>query len=423
MFLKDSLFLECSRRGINPDPLKPHTNSYLLSLLAEDARRKTPDTGYGMTMRASIPSASLCFPFRDLTDKEKREVFSSDEWIIEPKYYGSRSFFTYHPQEGFRVFGRNLSETTFLPEEYTENFVFRGEKRFGHDWAGEFNTSFVMDGEIVSGNGLLKRDDKTPVLSEITPVDYLLSMDRESSVAAQEEISLQFIPFDVLYLGDDPIWPSPLRTRKDLLGQMMRNNILGRKLPFFEAPYTNRNKFEFFRRRVIEGWEGCVLKSLNQPYPISNFRNRKTMVRVKPRSDAVVDDVDMFISEINSEKRLLGLSVLVRNSVGLLEEVLLGYVGIPKKLSHCLCFDAHSFFSKRLESPLLLGKVVTASIRRKNHKGLGKYVLDVDWDRGLRRDKTSWECVEDEGFIEKRWERAVHKKIEKKLDFCPQMPV
>ena len=395
----------CRARGI---PLSPqrHTRQELLSLLTHHAFGAC-DPSYGLASRISLESLMLCASFHELSGGERHSVMHDAHWIAEPKYYGCRCLATYHPDEGFRFFSRNISLDSFLPLEYTQNLLipFPG-RTLPQSWRKAYPQPFVLDGELYSSRGAKKKSPRDAYYTlEGNYVSLLMQIPTEESHQLQlEQFPLRFSAFDLLHLGEDPVWPRPLRARKALLHSLMTGQLFpGAPIPFEETPYTSEDKTAYLARQLREGMEGCVLKNLDKPYLPSAKRCRDTMVRVKPRSDSVIEDLDVFVTGVQGTRA--ELSVFLRDPSGFEREEVVGAVTIPKRLRRALRAPQfhQNFFHRPVPNSEVIGRVlvVRAVGYDPAHRRFGE--LRADWATGFRSDKSPMDCVLDPGSLEARW--------------------
>lgn len=398
------LIEECKKRSIEaPD------NSYkdeLLSLLLKHSL-SISSPSHGMQMRASIESPMLCFSFNDLSSIERDNVLRSERWIAEPKLYGCRVIICYYPTEGFTFFSRSISDTTFLPIEYTGKILLNdhGILRRPDYWIGAFDEPFILDGEAYSDKGLRRKGETEPYLGyEKNYMSLMMSLEQEETFSLQiSRLPINVSVFDILLKGSESTTSFPLYERKKILSQLSSSICF---FPLEVIRYNAEDKLYYIKNLMDLGYEGSVLKNLDMPYlATSRNRDRSTQVRIKRRDFDGLNDLDVYIVGV-SPYHSDCFQVAVRLIAGEVEEeIIIGDIKIPDYL-------ISSFFSS-LESGLMIpkawifGKVMTVRVKGFDPLKIKFSSIMPDWKEGFREDKTRFDCTIEYDFLDSIMKRRL----------------
>lgn len=119
-----------------------------------------------------------------------------------------------------------------------------------------------------------------------------------------------------------------------------------------------------------------------------------------------MEDLDVFVTGVKGN--FLEVSVLLKDHMGLEEEVVVGNVEIPKRLRE-LKFPQFSqnFFHRPMPNSNVIGRVLVVKATGYDmvHKCFNN--LQADWSTGFRSDKSPLDCVLDPSSIESRWLKKV----------------
>lgn len=413
------LISECQSRGIPLDSAKLEVKGRkgygrkdLVHLLGQYHLKKDhPNPSWGLLRRLEVESPMLCFPFWHLTPEQKKMVMESPDYIAERKWDGCRIWLTYHPEEGFGCFSRNISVEDYLPVDYTEKVLFLKDGVFlkASDFKGVFKVPFIVDTEILCN---VKNLDTTLFSAkgvvtgtELNAVTALLALNTEASHHIQRtQAPLFFKVFDVPYLATWRVDQS-LRARKDLLTRMIP--ILESRGPFSESTFVTANKQEFYDQVVAEGGEGIVLKNLSEKYITTDSRPRDVQIKRKVSvGEEKGADVDAFVIgfvESNQEKGwkdyigAFKLGVFLRGADGAETEHWVATVSsMPLELRKeaTLLVDG-----KPTLNPDFMGRVLVINGQDVSPKALRFMHATVNWKIGFRSDKSKHECVMDQSFL------------------------
>ena len=410
---------ECRQRSIEV-PSGKQSKQQLIDLLAAHSLTLREYVGWGLEMRMAMESPMLCYPFKHLREDEKAEIMDSVRWIAEQKFDGCRMPITYHPDEGFRFFSRNISLVDYLPVEYTEKIVLiKGDKVMRPwDFKGTFKKCFVVDSEVTTDNPnidtTIYRKSGVVTGTELNAVSAILAMNTEDSIHLQlSQASLDFNIFDLMVLGDSgwesQVWNLPLHKRKDLLSTMM--NVLETRLPFVRVEYVSgKDKQEFYDQLISDKREGIILKNLDAPYvPRDTHHVRGHQVKLKRNMrESAGQDLDLFILGAVPAKKGKGwedyigglkLGVYLRNGDESQTEIhwLATVAAIPLELRKRMTITGPDG-SPDLD-PEFLRKVVVVNGQDVSSKSLRFMHATIDWKRGFRNSKNYLDCVLPREFI------------------------
>ena len=299
---KSDLMQHIQVRNLLPLVQEGMTNKELESILGVDYFNQHPEVQtWGMRRRLfDLQNPQLCFNFKELKPDEQRNMLESDNWLAETKIDGCRVVIFYHPDYGFEFFSRDISELTFLPNNYTDKILMikNNMVKFPSSYKGMFKQSFILDGEVLVSNKTLDTTSKggTFSITELNAtVSILGSLSERAREIQLEGNPLKFCIFDCLELGDTDLTKYPLRKRRECLYKLI--DMIKDKTPFEIPESTINNKQAFFDKIVAEGGEGIVLKNLDEQYYATTSRNRKVQVKMKRTiSDSKNEDIDCFIS-------------------------------------------------------------------------------------------------------------------------------
>lgn len=374
----------------------------LLRLLIHHSLMKIEKPKWGLVRRLTIVSPMLCASYKDLPLQTRNELLLSDDWVVEPKYYGSRVIICYEPSEGFTIWSRTHDQDTFLPTEFTDKMVLwlNGKPSSPQDWVGVFEKSFVLDGLIYSKSSLRKQEEKYLGL-ERNSVSLVLSSDPQESIELQlSDIPLSICVFDILYLGNKSVWNSPLGERKKILNELFES----KHLPFFKIEYRNKGKLDYYHELISLGMEGVIFKNLNMPYEATGRRKRTHMVRLKQRMYTEhKEEIDAFILDSRSASngspgsafiKSLILGIYLVDDRGIENEHAIAEVSpLPFQIRSEM--TEHFPFSRTIEPVLKKdyhGKVLTFRGEKFDPRRIWFNEAKVDWFKGVRSDKERFDC-------------------------------
>lgn len=369
---------------------------------------------HGLRMRLSIESPMVCANYKDLKPKEIPTVKSPD-WVAELKFDGDRMVMTYHPEEGFRFFSRNISVESFLPVEYTSKIVMwtpDGKPSMGRDWANFYKKAFMIDNEILATtkdvNTAIYRKAGVEVGTELNAVNAILAMNDKDSIDLQlTQCKLKFMCFDVLRLGEDRVQDKILRLRRPILEALV--NQLSRSHNMELSKWFTGDFKAIFAQVVADGGEGLVLKNLNKAYLATDQRRRDVQLKMKrSHSKTSGEDIDAYVigfvdateGKAWAQEGLIGalkLAVRLRKANGTEDEHWVATVGsIPLELRREMSVAGATGPELKKE---FYGKVVTIDGQDTSAKARRFMHATIDWARGFRPDKSANECVMDEEYL------------------------
>lgn len=417
------LRLELEKRGIDPTTVEPLHNGKKVS--SKDYIRTIQEyeieqlggfssLSWGMQQRLNLGEPMLCANYKDMKQHEQEECMTSDYWIAERKLDGVRMITTYHPNEGFGFFSRNLSVKNFLPGDYTNIILInhQGVLKEAKDTIGIYIMPFVLDTEATSKTSVIdttkyKKNGGTVTNSRLNAINTILSDKTNSHTIQREQCEVTIITFDCLNYQNEPITTSALRCRllkrADLMDSLVNEGFIVE-----EANYSCISKQEFYDTLIAAGEEGVVLKNLNSPYCSTGSRAKDGFVKRKRTvSEAYGSDIDAYIvgssasNKKNKFAHLIGavdLAVMLQMKDGSEEEKIIASVGaMPLAMREEMTVIA---MGEPTLNPRFHRKVLTIDGQDISPKSKSFRHARADWDRGFRTDKTSMDCKLDEEFID-----------------------
>lgn len=170
-------------------------------------------------------------------------------YIIQRKRDGRRHLVLKTRDGKIRIFSRRMEELTDHLAELRDEFMFLN----------------IPNGTIIDGEVLLTRGDKDDYKATgqfTNPAsDPTTARGRIHTLVNKEGARLRFMPFDVLFYNEAPMWQSPYEMRFKLLVDIFQPFAS----TYFVLPETFTN-FAAARHLVQEnGWEGLVLWRKHEP--------------------------------------------------------------------------------------------------------------------------------------------------------------
>ena len=417
---------ECQLRGIKLDPYEKYSRDGLISLIQKQSLETYGPLGYGLEKRLQMKSPMLCFNFKDLHESEQEEYLrDGNEWIGEEKFNGCRMIPTYHPDEGFRFFGRELSVEDFLPIEYTRKILFIKDKEMRE--AQKFTLpqdiipnlpAFVLDEEITTELGEGGLDTRnftgtgTQIWSELNAAVSLLSQDQRSSHIAQiEQAHLQFKVFDLLWYEEEDFRGKPFLLRKKKLLEVTQMLKACTTMDITLSQMYSRRKRELFEEFIEKKGEGIVLKRLDQEYVSTTSRKRTSWVKMKRGMSGSLsthgEDIDAFIigsvpaTEGKAWEKFIGglkFGVYLRDTLGEIQKHHIATItGLPMDIREQMTSYVNGEPCLKKE---WLGRIFTINGQSVTKKSLRFAHASIDWgSQPQREDKTKADCVMEEAFL------------------------
>lgn len=403
-------------------------NSDLERLLAEDwILNEIKHPSWGLLRRMDLEEVQLAYRYDQLTPEEQKEAMDDDnEWVAEEKFNGCRMVITYHPNDGFRAFGRNRSRGSYLPIEYSEiilNYYGAGMRA----WNSDIQTPFIADCELMT-EGYVETQSGAFTGNSLNAAVAVLQLKLDASHLAQHTTApLYCVMFDVLTLQENTAhelidFTQSFSVRKKYSETLVQalNAGLGYSFEsthgFFRLPKRVYNgKQAFLDGLLSQGKEGIVLKNLNAAYArgLNGRRDRNTCIKVKrTMTGSFGDEIDAYIightnsSEWDKKGLIAGLklAVLLRAPDGTLTEHWLATVSsmpdyMRETLTCSIWHDADTEYVPYLLEEFL-GKVLTVDGMDISSRNRRISHARVDWGRGFREDKDASQCIMDEAFLD-----------------------
>lgn len=372
---------------------------------------------WGMSRRLfDLQCPQLCFSFKELKPEEQKYILTSDRWIAEIKRDGARCVTFYHPDYGFEFFSRDISDVTFVPNNYTDKILLikNGIVRTPQSFKHKFKQSFILDAEVMFDGKSLDTTNRGGTFSttELNATVSILGSAPERARSIQIEGNiLKFYVFDILEFDNKNLMEYPLYKRRNVLSNLL--NKIGDDLPFELNEAIVDNKQEFFDRMVAEGQEGIVLKNLDEKYYATSSRNRNVQVKMKRTvSGSKNEDIDAFIigsipAKKNSALSVQGLIGGIKIGVYLLDEELgtetehwIGTIsGITDSLRRKMTVKDEE--GNPVLNPEYLGRVIKVEGQDISSKNLRlTHCRCLDWN--FRIDKSPSQCILTKSFLEEQ---------------------
>lgn len=411
---------ECASRGIELPEGKVSSRA-MIKLLADysiEQRGGWDSLSWGMQQRLKLDDLMLCYSYKDLKPEEQQECMESDNWIAERKLNGCRMLITYHPDEGFGFFSRNISVTDFLPIDYTDKILLKYAKRGTSLYSANSFTgidySFVLDAEALCDKvdidtTLYRGKQGTVTGKKLNAVITILAIETEISHRIQrEQAPLRLVVFDALQSGDRILWKWPLRSRLTIRNCLVDRLKYRMGIEISEVDSIYESKQEFYDQLLAEGDEGIVLKNLDSPYIRTSSRSRKGFVkRKRSMEEAGGADIDAYITGFvpsnpkNAWADLIGgleMSVMLIDENGNEREAVIAVVSAMNMVLRdaMTVYDADG---KPALNPVFLRQVLTINGQDCSPKSKRFMHAVADWDRGFREDKSWTECRMEEKFL------------------------
>ena len=173
--------------------------------------------------------------------------FDDPDWIYERKLDGAR-LLAYRSGSEVRLMSRNRKERNATFPEVIDAL----EALDAPD--------FIVDGEVVTFEG--------DVTSFSRLQDRLHVEDEDEARARADRIRVYYYVFDVLHADGWDVTGVPLRSRKNLLMQMIDFED-----PLRFTPHRNENGTEFWEEACDKGWEGIIAKDGTSEYVHSRSKS------------------------------------------------------------------------------------------------------------------------------------------------------
>lgn len=171
--------------------------------------------------------------------------FSSPDWIYEPKLDGER-LLAFRKQGKPQLYSRNRKNLNSAYPELVEALA---------EAAG---ADIVLDGEVVAF-----KDG----VSSFARLQGRLGL-KDAEEARRSGIDVYLYLFDVMYYDGYDLRAVPLRSRKQLLKQVL---AFGGALRF--TKHRNEDGLDYYREACRKGWEGVIAKRADSVYRSSRSRD------------------------------------------------------------------------------------------------------------------------------------------------------
>lgn len=276
------LSIRAARDGVNIHAEPPSGGTKwrkkdYVTAIAEKYLENTPEKqSWGVYMRMCI-DPMLAFSSWGLLSPGERSAISGDsKWVAQEKFSGVRVIVCCHPETGITVWGRHHTETTFLPEEYTERALFVGRNGLVQSWGDvKVPRAVIFDGELFFEN---PPDIGFPYdpRSYLSPTEIALGLPPERCLLYQRSTPLSFAMFDCLYYDTDWIIGKPLSERIKTTVKALGENP---NLPF-HCPSVSGDLDQTFQKMDSDHKEGIIIKHLDSPY-LFGKRDKRAWIKRK----------------------------------------------------------------------------------------------------------------------------------------------
>lgn len=308
----------------------------------------------------------------------KEDIFSkmlenkNSLWVAEAKLDGVRAKLHLGPSSN-RIDSRHRSNTTYEYVEKTDCLPHL--RNLKHAFAGT-----VLDGELIMPVEKIK-DGKTDTDSYLTSTTATVNSGPKRAIYLQGKYgNCRFFAFDILFHCGEDVRHLPYRQRYSLLFNVLRRLELTSSCIYQPARFVARFA-DFFKRLVMGGGEGIMLKRLNWPYE-SRKRSKGTF-KMKKEGAPIDAFVTGFVPGEGEFSGLIGsllLSVMVNGQAIEIAAVQPGDLPFRNKISLADGSLAEDMYGKVVE--------VSYFCKTKN-KRLRHAVLER-----FRPDKNLYECEE-----------------------------
>lgn len=391
---KEDLIFECKNRFISLSGKE--TFSDLLCLLKNNSYSNR-NISSNQRLLKFLNGHSLCFPFNRLQKEEIYNIFYDESWTIEPKFYGNRVFITYTKENGFKFFSRAIDDD-YLFKDITSKIFFSDKYSLINENMLKIDAPFVLDGMVVSFKIKSKPKNDRYLGLEDNFVSYIVGLDEnESKKIQQKYCTFDIVAFDVLRVKNVSFLSTSFKKRREVLKKIVSGS-LGEELPFIIPESYNSNKMEKLISFIESGFEGGVFKNSETGYSQMS-RDKNSMVKIKRNYIDFKNDVDAFISGFSDNKIIF--STYIKTQSGEMIESQIGTSKIPENLKKVIGKDIiySDTFGDFLLYPEYFGKVFTVSVGGYNENKKEFNKMKVYWRRGIRSDKTRFDCVIDSNIV------------------------
>lgn len=188
----------------------------------------------------------------------KKEPFNDPEWIFEKKLDGVRCL-AYSDGKNIKLLTRNKNEVN---EEYPE---------IAQALQNLSNQSFIVDGEIVVGQG--KKGSFSKMQNRIGV--------KKPSEELQKKYPLNYYLFDILFFGDEDLTDQPLIERKNILKSLSFSG----KVRY--TPHRNKEGKSFLDKMRKSHFEGAIAKERSSKY-LSTRTKKWLKLKLQNRQELIV---------------------------------------------------------------------------------------------------------------------------------------
>ena len=261
------LIRQCEALGLAVEPPRRPAKAPYDRALREHYLKQTHPNG--------LPYVELqpmqLFNYWDLKESEQERLWTSHDWIIQPKLNGVRLALHFVPNVGVFAHGRRETTSRFRREDYSDYLAFRGFKP-------DFQATIDCEATLGAGTS-----HEAAALLHTTP---------EKALRIQQQVALTLHAFDIVSWQGEDLRKKHLAERLKYLDEFKAaTDAAGLSKHFYSVPTTTQDKREFYDELLKAGAEGCVFKRLESFYHNDTSRDRRAWVKLKPQFE-----LDAYVS-------------------------------------------------------------------------------------------------------------------------------
>lgn len=289
---------KCEELGVRlEESVKHKKDDYVKALRKEYLQRKYEDNvPEYMNLVLSFNSVMLAGRIDKFKEEFQQDVWDNEEWEFEEKVDGFRCLLVSDGANPLQVFSRFNSKVDLLPINVTDR-IFKEEI--------VCKDKFILDCELVSGNGSLVLDFKKfgfTTFSSAEVIEFCFNAQKAFYDVVERNINFdfKFVVFDCLYDGKF-IMDEPLTERRKSYERIVEK--IKDKVKIEKVFINTGDKKAFLSYVVNKGGEGVVAKNTISQYTGDSTRNKTGWIKIKTKKvdtniDGVKfgDTVDAFIS-------------------------------------------------------------------------------------------------------------------------------
>lgn len=360
---------------------------------------------WGFQYRRKYETPGVCQRWNVLKPSEQQIAIHSKNWIADLKENGVRLWVTYDPEYGFDFYSRNISVETYNPVSYrTKIWLGKDDNPY---WKNVFKSRFVLDAEVISTTAEVSTVmGKRGVITEtpLQAVTALLALNSEESLQIQRDLNmpLELRVWDCVVAGNQDFIEMGIKLRDRIpFADKIVAKLASVGLSFKRTRSDKGDKVAFLKEIQAENHEGVIYKNLDSVYVPTESRRRDVWVKFKRDvSSSLGDTVDGWVSgyqlgkEGSGWEKLVGsLEITVTLQPSGEEHVIANVTNLPMEYREKITVEGpngpemdKSMYDKVVE---IDGQDISARKRALTHSRIIRF----------REDKTKFECMMDEEFL------------------------